>query len=275
MPQTSTSYTSGPLELLDQTRDHRLLTPAEEVALARRVERGDKAATEQMVLSNLRLVVFVARRFQGQGLPLEDLVQEGTIGLSRAVEKFDYRRGHKFSTYATWWIRQACQRAVADQARTIRLPVHVSERRRKLMHAREEFNAGQRHEPTLEQLAEAAGIDPAHARQALEAAEVSTSLNKPIGGSGTELGELIPDLHASRQNEDEPEDSTAHTIHEAMRKLPEPQRSVIALRFGFVSGPRTQEDIAQTLKTSPRRIRILEREALRRLRDVLPEEWAA
>src|SRR3954454_25148389 len=153
-----------------------LLTAAEEVELTKRVERGDKAAKERMINSNLRLVVSIARRYQGHGLPLGDLVQEGIIGLNRAVEKFDWRRGYKFSTYATWWIRQAVQRAVANQSTTIRVPTHVHERRVKISRASRRLQAASGEEPTREELAKATGLELRYVEEALGAVEASVSL---------------------------------------------------------------------------------------------------
>src|SRR5881296_1246438 len=146
---------------------YQLLTAADEVALAKRIERGDGAAKELMINSNLRLVVSIAKRYQGHGLPLGDLIQEGVIGLNRAVEKFDWRRGFKFSTYATWWIRQACQRAVSNQSATIRVPVHIHERRVKLSRAANQLRTKLGSEPTHEELAEATGLEVRHVKEAL------------------------------------------------------------------------------------------------------------
>src|SRR5437764_2349425 len=154
-----------------------LLTAAEEVELAKRIERGDRAAKQRMINSNLRLVIHNARRYTGQGVSLGDLVQDGIIGLNRAVEKFDWRKGYKFSTYATWWIRQACQRAIANQSKTIRIPVHVDERRRKIARVRQQFEIKHGREPTLKELAKGAGLSLVHAQEALDAVEASVSLN--------------------------------------------------------------------------------------------------
>ena len=170
-----------------------LLNAAEEVALAKQIERGDLAAKERMVNCNLRLVVANAKKYQGHGVSLLDLIQDGIIGLNRAVEKFDYRKGFKFSTYATWWIRQACQRAVANQSATIRIPVHVQERRAKLRRARQRLEIQLGRAPTVEELAHAAQLKLSHAEEALDAVEASVSLNQTIGDGDQEFGDLFAD----------------------------------------------------------------------------------
>ena len=180
-------------QFMNDIGKHALLTAAEEVALAKRVERGDKDAKERMINSNLRLVVSIATRYQGHGVPLGDLIQEGTLGLNRAVEKFDWRRGFKFSTYATWWIRQACQRAISNQSQTIRIPAHVHERRLKLARLAREFELQHGREPTQEELAAASGYKLVHVEEALGAVEASVSLNQTVGSEGdAELGDLWP-----------------------------------------------------------------------------------
>jgi RNA polymerase primary sigma factor len=174
-----------------------LLTAAQEVALAKRVERGDLSAKERMINSNLRLVVSIAKRYRGHGVPFLDLIQDGVIGLNRAVEKFDHRKGFKFSTYATWWIRQACQRSVANQSSTIRVPVHVQERQQKLNRARQRFEVQHGRAPTLEELAEVTELKLQHVEEALDAVEASVSLNQTVGDDGDgELGDLFADRTA-------------------------------------------------------------------------------
>ena len=183
--------------LMQNVGRYPLLTAAEEVALAKRIERGDREAKERMINSNLRLVISIAKRYQNRSLPLLDLFQEGVIGLNRAVEKFDWRRGYKFSTYATWWIRQACQRAVSGQSATIRVPTHVHERRVKLGGAASRLEATLGREPTREELAEATGLSLRHVEEALDIAEAPVSLNRAIGSEEDgELGDLFADEQA-------------------------------------------------------------------------------
>jgi RNA polymerase primary sigma factor len=242
-----------------------LLTAAEEVELAKRVERGDVQAKERMINSNLRLVVHVAHRYTGHGVSLGDLVQEGCIGLNRAVEKFDWRKGFKFSTYATWWIRQACQRAIANQSRTIRIPVHVDERKKKLARVRQRFEVTHGREPTLAELAEAAELPLQHAQEAMEAVEASVSLNQPIGNDDGELGELVTDTESVDPEAVAVDALRSLAVRQALAKLPERERRIIELRFGLDGETQTLEAIGHELGITRERVRQLERVAFSKL----------
>jgi RNA polymerase primary sigma factor len=247
-----------------------LLTAAEEVALAKRFERGDQAAKELMINSNLRLVVSIAKRYQGSGMPLGDLIQEGVIGLNRAVEKFDWRRGFKFSTYATWWIRQACQRAVSNQSATIRVPTHVHERRVKLARARQRLMAANAEEPTMQQLADATGLQLNYVEEALGAVEANVSLNQHIGSDGDgEFGDLFADEGALDPMEEAAEAHARQSVRNAVNRLPERERRVLELRFGFDGESTSLEQIGKELGMSRERVRQLERDALGKLKDEL------
>jgi RNA polymerase primary sigma factor len=253
---------------LNEIGRYPLLTAAEEVALAKRIERGDLAAKEHMVNANLRLVVSLAKRYQGLGVPLLDLVQDGIIGLNRAVEKFDHRKGFKFSTYATWWIRQACQRAIANQSATIRIPVHVQERRQKLRRISRRLETAHGRAPTVEELAAAAELKLSHAREALDAVEASVSLNQRVGDGDAELGELFADSTIG-----DPIDLVARSfeldsLREALEELDERERRVLELRFGLdgTEEARSLEQIGRTLGLTRERVRQIEIHALERLK---------
>jgi RNA polymerase primary sigma factor len=245
---------------------HRLLTAAEEVVLAKRIEWGEVAAKRQMIESNLRLVVSIAKRYRGLGVPFLDLIQEGMLGLSRAVDKFDWRRGYKFSTYATWWVRQSVQRAVANQARTIRLPVHVNERRQKLNWAARRLETQLGRDPTSDELAEATGLALEHVEEALRAVSASVSLNQPVGADGDgELADLISDRDAADPFEEAERSLRRRQIRGALEALPHRERRILELRFGFEGEPWTLDQIGRELDLTRERIRQLESQALSRL----------
>jgi RNA polymerase primary sigma factor len=243
-----------------------LLTAAEEVELAKRIERGDAAAKERMINSNLRLVISIAKRYQGHDVPLGDLVQEGVIGLNRAVEKFDWRRGFKFSTYATWWIRQACQRAISNLSKTIRVPTHVHERRLKLARVRAELVAQLDREPTREELAEAASFSLQHVDEALDAADAPVSLNQRVGSDEeSELGDLFGDPSAEDPAGEALDSIRRLEVRRAVAQLPESERRVLELRFGLDGDAQTLETIGKELGVTRERIRQLETDALAHL----------
>ena len=258
---------SGTLQLFfSQAARHPLLTAAQEVDLAKRIERGDLEAKEQMVNSNLRLVISNARKYQNLGLPLTDLIQEGVLGLIRASEKFDWRRGFKFSTYATLWIRQSMQRALANSSRTIRIPVHIEQRQRKVAKARRELNNKLGREPTDEEVATATDLELADVIALQDAPQATASLDKPIDEDGeTVLGDLLQS-DAPEPIEEVAAGERTDVVSSALDDLSPPEREVIELRFGLADGQEKSRDaIAKELGLSWQRVDKLERDALQHL----------
>ncbi len=270
---TGSTYVNGDLTVattdalqlfLNEAGRYELLTAAEEVELAKRIERGDKEAKDLMVNSNLRLVVSIAKRYQGHGLSLLDLIQEGIIGLIRAAEKFDHRKGFKFSTYATWWIRQAVQRGVANKSRTIRMPVHIVEREQKIVRAERKLLPELGRTPTDEELADESKLPLKQVREVRHAARAVTSLDKPLGTENdSSLGDLVAvqahgpeqEVHVSLAND---------ALRRAVSQLPEREREVVKMRFGLNGDPdpKSLEQIGQHLGVTRERVRQIEREAL-------------
>jgi RNA polymerase primary sigma factor len=266
--ETVAAMTTDSLQLfLNEAGRYPLLTAAEEVELAKLIERGDLRAKDKMINSNLRLVVSIAKKYQGHGLSLLDLIQEGIIGLIRAVEKFDWRRGYKFSTYATWWIRQAVQRGVANKSRTIRIPVHIVEREQKIARAERELTLKLERPPTDDEVAKTAKLSLKHVREVRAAARAVASLDKPLGDEGdTAFGDIVATDKADVE-EEVVVGLSEDVLRAAVAKLPEREQQVIKLRYGLDGDqdPKSLEMIGREMGLTRERVRQIETQALERL----------
>ncbi len=265
--------TQDPLKLyVRQIGDGPLLTPSEERELARRKDEGDEEAKRRLIEANLRLVMSITRNFMNAGVPLLDLIQEGNLGLIRAVEKFDYRMGYKLSTYATWWIRQAVTRAIADQGRTIRLPVHVVEQVRRVMRARRLLTQKLNRDPTAEELAVESGLPLKRVNELLELVEDPVSLETPVGDGDSMYGDMLEDVNAEQPHVALADHLRGSELTEALERLNERMRRVLELRFGLAGErPRTLEEVGVELGVTRERVRQLEARALRELQATAPD----
>jgi RNA polymerase primary sigma factor len=271
-PASEQTTAEDPLKLyVRQIGGGPLLTREEERELARRKDEGDEEAKKRLIESNLRLVMAITRNYTRANVPLLDLIQEGNLGLIRAVEKFDYRLGYKLSTYATWWIRQAITRALADQGRTIRLPVHVADQVRRLLRARRQLAQKLNHEPSLAELAKETQQSEERVRELLELVENPVSLETPVGDGESLYGDLIEDVHSLAPHEQSAEQARARELAGALEQLNPRMRRVLSLRFGLDGDvPQTLEEVGTQLGITRERVRQLETRALRELRIAAP-----
>jgi RNA polymerase primary sigma factor len=264
--------TSDPLKLyVRQIGDGRLLTPTEERELARRKDLGDEAAKRRLIECNLRLVMSITRNYTKAGVPLLDLIQEGNMGLIRAVEKFDYRLGFKLSTYATWWIRQAVTRALADQGRTIRLPVHVAEQVRRAQRSRRQLAQKLNRDPSVEEIAADAGFTPERVHELFDLVEDPVSLETPVGDGESSVADMIEDISAESPDTATNDQARSAELARALDRLNPRMRHVVLRRFGLDGqSPQTLEEVGADLGITRERVRQLETRALRELRAAAP-----
>jgi RNA polymerase primary sigma factor len=264
--------TSDPLKLyVRQIGDGRLLTPAEERELARRKDLGDEQAKRRLIECNLRLVMSITRNYTKAGVPLLDLIQEGNMGLIRAVEKFDYKMGYKLSTYATWWIRQAVTRALADQGRTIRLPVHVAEQVRRAMRSRRQLAQKLNRDPSIEEIAKDSGFTVERVRELFDLVEDPVSLETPVGDGESMVADLIEDEKSESPDSATSDNARSVELAEAIERLNPRMKHVVLRRFGLDGQPpQTLEEVGTELGITRERVRQLETRALRELRTVAP-----
>jgi RNA polymerase primary sigma factor len=270
--ERSDPVTQDPLKLyVRQIGDGRLLTPAEERELARRKDLGDEDAKRRLIECNLRLVMSITRNYTRAGVPLLDLIQEGNLGLIRAVEKFDYTLGYKLSTYATWWIRQSISRALAEQGRTIRLPVHVADQVRRVTRARRVLGQKLNRDPSVDEIAKEADFTPKRVQELLELVQDHVSLETPVGDGESMMGDLIEDHNASAPETETSDKLRSSELAEAIARLKPRQQQVLVERFGLNGGkPKTLEEVGKILGITRERVRQLETRALRELRQVAP-----